>query len=113
MKKLLLALGLLSASLSYAQGIPISQVRMTMQCFPLSEFTRVLESYAEEPMFTMDTLIVQNDKEVVTASVFTLNVETREWTLYRQVNDETVCFQAAGENFDFIGKSTKSKKDML
>ena len=86
---------------------------MTMQCFPLADFTEVLDAYDEQPLFIMDTVVKRDKKYLDSQTVITVDIESREWTMYRQVDTETVCVQAAGKNFRFMDMSDTPKKDML
>ena len=116
MKKLLIALALISTSLAYAQKVPQNKVSVEITCFPLSDFRRVLDAYDEEPVFSMNTIVRRNGQLIDNETIFTLNMETGDWTVYRQIDDETVCVQAAGDSFNILGgtgSTKKSKKDML
>jgi len=107
MKKLLVILACAMAPFAHAQKVEQTTMDIILQCFALSDFTRVLDMYDEEPMFSMDTIVKQDGKQVKTQTVFTLNIQTRAWTMYRQVDRETVCVHAAGENFDFMAAPVK------
>ncbi len=107
MKKLLATLVCTMAPFAHAQSIVTSTMDIELKCFALSDFTRVLDMYDEEPMFSMDTIVLHSGQKVKTQTVFTLNPNTREWSMYRQVDGETVCVHAAGINFDFMATTEK------
>lgn len=110
MKKLLVALAMVSSSLVCAQT---SKLEMVMHCFPLDDFINVLDEYDEQPLFVMDTMVNRGSRLVESQTIITVNLDTRKWSMYRQVDDETVCVQAAGKNFDFMEMPSATKKDML
>jgi len=110
MKKLLAILVFAIAPLAYAQNIVISKMSIELQCFALSDFDRVLNMYDETGVFSMDTITVnRSGQRIETQTVFTLNPKNREWSMYRQVDDETVCVHAAGFNFNFMPPAEKPK----
>ena len=105
-----MALAIFSSSVATAQT---SNIEMVMHCFPLDDFSNVLDKYDEQPLFVMDTMVNRGSRLVQSQTVITVNLDTREWSMYRQVDDKTVCVQAAGKNFDFMEMPSKPKKDMM
>ena len=107
MKKLLVALLFVSTAV-FAQT---ETRRQTVKCFPLDDLPKMLNKWKEEPVFFMDLLTYRTDGEIEhRETIFTVNTETRKWTLITQVSPDTVCIQGAGENFNIVG-GNESKKN--
>lgn len=101
MKKILLALLFVSTA-AFAQT---ETRRQTVKCFPLDDIPKMLKKWGEEPIFFMDLLVYGADGGIVNReTIFTVNPETRRWSLLTQVSSDTVCIQGAGENFNFVNK---------
>ena len=101
MKKLLLALLFISTA-AFAQT---ETRRQTVKCFPLDDIPKMLNKWKEEPVFFMDLSVYGMDGEIENReTIFTVNTQTRRWSLITQVSSDTVCIQAAGENFNFVNK---------
>lgn len=104
MKKLLVALLFVSTAV-FAQT---ETRRQTVKCFPVDDIAKMLDKWKEEPVFFMDTLVYGINGEIENReTIFTVNTETRKWTLLTQVSPDTVCIQGAGENFNIVGGESK------
>ena len=115
MKKLLLLITLaLAASSANAQFTSRTQ---SIKCFNLDDLAGLLTKWKEEPVFIMDIMMYNSDGDLMPyETIFTINGETRRWSLIRQASDTVACIQAAGENFRFLDMNnleSPKKKDML